>query len=309
MRGKDEGGQVFAERARQAIVAGLESRREEIERAFWKRIESDPNVREILDVEYMEGLRASVSKALEYGVSGIESNRGRAPQVPAVLLTQARLAARNSVALSVVQRRYMDCYHLFAAFLSEEAEKQGTAGVDLLKNLQATMKTLFDKLIDTVEEEYAQEHAQPSSPERQRVELVKEHLAGKAVARSELGYEFNYFHVALIARGASAASAIKDLASELDCLPSSYTLARAQYGRGWASARGRTWTSCSAWSGHDGQRRHRSGSVRWERETRGGGVLTGRRAARSGLPLGRREGYSATATILCSSRSHKTRPL
>lgn len=204
---------------RRALSVSLEARRGEIEDLFHIRVLAISDTHTVHDVEYIEGLRSSISKAFDFGLAGIAGSKGSTPTIPPVLLIQARLAARNGIGLAVVQRRYLDCYHLLDEFVSEEAEKYGQPATGTLGYIRKTTRGLFEMLLDAVEDEYAREHARPSSPEKRRVEIIKECLAGKLVDTSELGYEFSYFHVALITQGIAAEGAIRDFASTLNCLP------------------------------------------------------------------------------------------
>lgn len=204
---------------RRSLSAALEARRNEIEEAFRTRVNAIGNIQEVHDVEYLEGLRSSISKAFDFALMGISGSRGSVPAIPPVLLTQARLAARNGIDLAVVQRRYMACYHLLDEFLSEEAERHGPPATGALWYIRRTTRSLFEMLLDTVEEEHTRERRHPASPEQRRVELVRSLLDGKRVDHSELAYDFHVSHLGLLTRGAEAASAIKDLARNLDCLP------------------------------------------------------------------------------------------
>lgn len=204
---------------RRSLSVSLEARRAEIEETFRTRVNAIGNAQVNHDIEYVEGLRSSISKAFDFGLMGVSGNRGSVPAIPPVLLTQARLAARNGVELAIVQRRYMDCYHLLDDFLSEEAEKHGAAATGALRYIRQTTTGLFEMLLDRVGEEHARERRWPASPEQRKVELVRSLLDGKPVEHSELAYDFHASHLGLLARGVEAASAIKALAGSLDCLP------------------------------------------------------------------------------------------
>jgi len=66
---------------------------------------ADPTA--VAEPGYVDGLRRSVSVALGFAFAVIEGGSDRPPSpVPAELLVQARLAARNGVSLDTVLRRY-----------------------------------------------------------------------------------------------------------------------------------------------------------------------------------------------------------
>jgi hypothetical protein len=135
--------------------------------------------------------------------------------VPAALLTQARIAARNGITLDTVLRRYFAGYTLLIDFLVGEA--QGNVSPTELKQLLFTQASNFDRLIAAVSEEYAREaEARLDSTEQRRSELVGRLLASELVEASELAYDFEGWHLGLAATGPDAAKAIRDLGRSLD---------------------------------------------------------------------------------------------
>jgi hypothetical protein len=210
-------GRTSVEDAQRVIAAALEARRDEIEGKLRRFLETDERTANVLDVEYTEGLRACIPKAIDYALAGISGEGRSKPDVPAVLLIQARVAARNGVSFAVVQRRYMHCFHLYAGCLLKEAEEHRVDTMGALHCLRRA-KALFDDLLDAIEDEYERERARPSTREQRHAGLVRERLAGRYVDDSALDYEFNNCHVALIARGVGASGAIRAISKELDCL-------------------------------------------------------------------------------------------
>ena len=87
------------EEIRTGVGARLRARHEEIEQAILTRVHGVSERREIADPAYAEGLRAAVAEAVSYGISSLERSEDHSPPFPTVLLTQARLAARNGVKL------------------------------------------------------------------------------------------------------------------------------------------------------------------------------------------------------------------
>jgi hypothetical protein len=209
---------MHIEEIRSGLSARLQARREEIGQAALTRIYAvgDPSLAR--DPEYAEGLHAAVSAALDYGLAVIEGGEERAPAVPAVLLTQARLAARNSVSLDTVLRRYLAGFTLLGDFLIEEAEASDALKGPTLKRLLRAQSALFDRLIAAVTEEYMRESdGRQGTAEQRRAEQVRRLLDGDLLNTSELEYEFDAHHLGAIATGAGAAGAIRDLAGGLDC--------------------------------------------------------------------------------------------
>src|SRR4051812_23940055 len=99
------------EKPRIELSSRLRARRPEIDQAVLTRILAVSDLNESVDLdsldpEYLEGLRAATSAAVDYGFAVLEYGEERAPPPPPVLLAQARLAARYGVGLDTVLRRY-----------------------------------------------------------------------------------------------------------------------------------------------------------------------------------------------------------
>jgi hypothetical protein len=132
-------------------------------------------------------------------------------------LAQARLAARNRIALETVLRRYFAGHALLGDFLVEEAERAGIDRAGLRRLLRA-QAALFDRLLAAVSEEHRRESAvRIDSSERRKAERVERLLAGESIEAGELGYAFDACHVGLIAEGPGASETIRALADLFDC--------------------------------------------------------------------------------------------
>jgi hypothetical protein len=195
----------------------LAARRPEIERAALTRIYAISDPVETGDPEYIDGLRAALTAAIEYGLVAIEYGEERVPPIPAVLLTQARIAARSGVSLDTVLRRYFAGYTLLGDFLVEEVERADLPPGAELKRLLRTLAMLFDRLLGAVSEEHARESTPtPDSAEKRRREQIRRLLAGELVDVSTLAYDFEANHLGLIAQGPAAGEAVRELATALD---------------------------------------------------------------------------------------------
>jgi hypothetical protein len=209
------------EQARAELSTRLRERRPEIEqavltRAFAVSDTSEPVDLDSLDPTYLQGLRSAIAAAVDYGLEVIERGEERALSPPPVLLAQARLAARYGVGLDTVLRRYCAGYVLLFDFLIEEAERSGLRGTTLQRLLRT--QAALDRLLAAVSEEYAREERErPGTTEQRRVERVERLLAGELLDTSELAYEFEANHIALLAAGPGAANALRKLATALDC--------------------------------------------------------------------------------------------
>jgi hypothetical protein len=205
--------------ARQRIARSLWARQREIEEEILTRIEAIPGPAKIVDPEYAVGQRTAVSAALGYGIDAIERGDAFPPPVPAALLTQARLAARNGVSFETVARRYAAGHTLLGDCLLGEIETAGLYREAGFKGLARAQGALFNALLAAVGKEYEEERRRPATTEMRRAELVRRLLAGESLDTSMLRYELNAFHIGAIARGTGATTAIKGLAKALGCVP------------------------------------------------------------------------------------------
>jgi len=205
------------ERARSELAECLRQRREEIEEALLTRTHAIADPAEAADPEYAQGLRAAVSGALDYGLAAIEHGEERSPQVPVLLLAQARLAARNNIPLDTVLRRYFAGYTLLGDFIVQEA---GATNLKepWLKRLLREQAALFDRFLATVTAEHAREReASRPSPEQRQAERIERLLAGELVDTSGIAYEFGGWHLGVVGSGPGAEQAVRHLAAGLDC--------------------------------------------------------------------------------------------
>jgi hypothetical protein len=207
-----------AEDIRTALSEQLWLRRGEIEQAVLTRVQALA-ARETTDPEYMEGLRAAVSAAIAYALTAVEQGQDRSPPPPPILLAQARLAARHGVGLDTVLRRYFAGHALVGDYLVDEAERRRLPG-SALRGLLRTQASLFDRLLAAVSEEYAREaDNRLGNSEERRADRVERLLAGELLDTSELSYDFEGYHIGMIASGQGAAGALEELARSLDFSP------------------------------------------------------------------------------------------
>jgi DNA-binding phage protein len=198
-------------RVRVELARSLRSRLDEIEAAVMIRVFV---VAELStdDPEYLTGLRAAVSAAVDHGLTALECEHDRFPTIPSALLAQARLAARMDVPLEAVLRRYFAGYTLLLDFVIAEARRnEGLEGV-VLQALLRDQSLVHERVIATVSEEYAREpRFRAGSGAERRAGVVKRLLAGKPLDPSSLGYEFESHHHAVIVRGHEGAALIRRL--------------------------------------------------------------------------------------------------
>jgi PucR C-terminal helix-turn-helix domain/GGDEF-like domain len=204
------------EQARSLLAERLRGRLPELKTAIATRVYAISDPRDVTDPAYVEGLTAALAAAVEYRLEILEVGERAASDVPAELLAQARLDARDRVPLDTVLRRYFAGNALFADFLAEEAEREGVPNA-VLRNLLAAQATVGDRLLAAVSAEHAREaQVRPSGTAERRRESVKRLLAGEFVDHSELEYDLDAQHLGLMARGEGAEALMKELAKRLD---------------------------------------------------------------------------------------------
>ncbi|HEX5929432.1 MAG TPA: helix-turn-helix domain-containing protein [Solirubrobacterales bacterium] len=205
-----------ADEASSVLAARLQERLPELQRAVATRVYSISDPSEVADPAYLQGLNAALAAALDHRLAGLAAGERRAPAIPPILLAQARLDAREGVSLDTVLRRYLAGNALFGDFLAEEAERAEVSSADL-RQLLRRQATLYDRLLEAVSEEHGREaQSWPSSSAERRRESVKRLLAGELVDGSELGYDLDAHHLALMAKGEGALEAMRALAGRVD---------------------------------------------------------------------------------------------
>lgn len=201
---------------RSALAARLREQLPDVQATITTRVHAIADPHDVADQAYLEGLGAAVAAAIEHRLAVLEAGERQAPPVPPVLLSQARLDARDGVSLDAVLRRYYAGSTLFADFLAKEAE-QAEVPSSTLRSLLAEQATLGDRLLAAIGTEYTEEaKSRPrSSADRQR-ESVKRMLAGELVDHSEIDYDFDVHHLALMAKGEGAEELLREVARKLD---------------------------------------------------------------------------------------------
>lgn len=201
---------------RTALAARLRERLPELQGAVATRVYSISDPRNVADPSYLQGLNGAMAAAIEYRLAVLEAGERQAPPIPTALLAHARLDARDNVSLDTVLRRYFAGNVLFGDLLVNEAERAEVPS-SALRQLLAAQATVGDRLIAAVSAEYAREaENRPTTPAERRRETVKRLLAGELVDHSELGYELDGHHLAVMAKGEGADEAMRNLAEAVD---------------------------------------------------------------------------------------------
>lgn len=204
--------------ARIELHARLQARRAEIEREALARANAIADSTGVADPAYAQSLRTTVSAALDYALEVIEHGESDGVSLPRQLLAQARLAARNGVPLDTVLRRYVAGYTLLGDFLAREGEASGLPGATA--RLLPNRGDVLDRLIAAVSAEYEAELSRMAgSPSaRQYANRVRRLLAGEPLDTAEIAYDFDRFHLGLVARGPGSEESVRELTGRVDCI-------------------------------------------------------------------------------------------
>jgi PucR C-terminal helix-turn-helix domain/GGDEF-like domain len=198
------------------LLERVEARRHELERATLARVYGVSDPASVDDPAYVIGLRQAVAAAISYALAAIADRDS--PPPPPQLLSQARCAASHGVALDTVLRRYVAGHALLGDFLIGEAGAAGGAVVS--KELREALRiegALFDRLLDAVAAEYANEvESRSRGTDRQRAKLVRALLDGEMIDIADLRYDLEAWHLGLLATGPGAGEALRQLAAALD---------------------------------------------------------------------------------------------
>ncbi len=204
------------ERIRVALADRVRARRAELEDAIFARVRDvTHDSGEGEDAEYIVGLRAAVAAAVDYALTGVEWGEEWASAIPPAALAQARRAARARVSLDTVLRRYAIGGTLVRDYLMQEADRGDFRdhGGAVLRDVVNTQAALVDRLMAAITSEYTREVERAGrSPERRRTEHVQRLLDGGTLDSTELGYEFDAWHLGVIATGAGADGMLECLA-------------------------------------------------------------------------------------------------
>jgi len=164
----------------------------------------------------VEGFGQAVAAAFDYGLEVVERAGTTPPPVPPVLRAQARLAARHKVGLETVLRRYAAGHALLVDFLIEETERGGDVAPAEVRRLLRQSARGVDLILLAVADEYAREaHSEQCGYGGRRLKAVELLLAGEPLEPTELRYELEGLHVAMILRGEDE-GLLRSLAQELD---------------------------------------------------------------------------------------------
>jgi hypothetical protein len=207
-----------AEQTRTYLHTHLGARLPEIEDTVFARVFAITERSAAPDPEYVESLRAAVLASLQCLLADIKHGERRLPQPPAAALIQARLAARSGIGLDTFLRCCFAGYAAFGDFVLQEAAAGELLQGDSLQHLLRSQAAQFDRFIAIVTDEHSREmERRLSSIDKRRAQQVRRLLDGEPLNTSELEYELDAHHLAVVASNPGAPKAIRGLAKALDC--------------------------------------------------------------------------------------------
>lgn len=211
-----EGQTDLAAEFRSELVVRLRERLPEIEDAIFARARTLSDAVGEEDPEYVAGLRATVSEALEFALAHIEMGEEWMGPIPLAAAEQARRSARAGVRLDTVLRRYAAGDRLLGDFIMDEADRFPSQGLRLVLRTHGPQ---VDRLMAAVATEYMDEIARMKrSPTQRLAERVQRLVAGEDPDDvGGLEYTFDAWHLGMIVKGSKAEACARSLAAGLDC--------------------------------------------------------------------------------------------
>jgi PucR C-terminal helix-turn-helix domain/GGDEF-like domain len=201
---------------RSQLVTRLRERAAEIEEAIFVRVRALSEPEGSGDPEYAAGLRATVTKSLDFVLANLEKGDEWSEPIPAAAAEQARRAARSGTKLDTMLRRYATGDRVLGDFIMDEADRFPS---DALRAVLRAQGPQVDRLMAAVATEYMNEVGRMRrSPSQRLSERVQRLVAGESLADvGDLGYTFDAWHLGMIVKGAGAEAGVRALAAGFDC--------------------------------------------------------------------------------------------
>lgn len=188
---------------RTELSGRLRTRSREIERSVLARIRHVGDAVDDADRVSTLGLRRAVAAAVSYCIEGIERGADWPMLIPPAAVRHARGAAREGVTLDLLLRCCMAGHRALEEFVVAEAE--GIPG-QLLSQILREQAPRVDRLLAAIADEYKDEDAlRNRSPSQTKSDKIVRLVEGDGPAGpSDLDYDFDAWHIALIMRGPRA---------------------------------------------------------------------------------------------------------
>lgn len=197
---------------RAELAKRLRARRREIEEVIFAGVRKVVDSPGEIDVEYIDGMRDTVSAIVDYALAGIEQSGDWSSPIPSVAVEQVQRAARSGVGLDTLLQRYAVGHRCLSRFVISEVDHFPPQILHDILDFQAL---LLEMLMERASAEYHCEIRRTSrTREQRRAELVRNLLASEAGEPLEFDYAFeDFWHLGVIARGARAPELVRDLGS------------------------------------------------------------------------------------------------
>jgi hypothetical protein len=170
------------------------------------------------DAEYQAGLCKAVTAVVDYFLTGVEEGEDWSGPIPSAATTQAHRAARNGITLETLVLRYIAGHRLLGELVMDEADRSGfSRHGPALRQLRETQELLLERVMAVIANEHRQEVERLGrTTEQCRRELVQKLLAGERID-ADLNYDFDAWHLGMIAMGTRVDLVVRDLADKLGC--------------------------------------------------------------------------------------------
>lgn len=207
------------EDVRAIVIRGLRSQQPMVEAAIVAHVAAVHELVESSDAEYQAGLGAAVAAVVDYFLTGVEQGEEWQGPVPSAAIAQARRAARNGVTVDILVLRYIAGHRRLGELVMDEADRSNfVSHGPALRQLRASQELLLEHLVAVITTEHRQEvERMGRSKEQSRAELVQKLLARERVDVTDWGYDFDAWHLGIIAKGPKASMVVQDLAATFGC--------------------------------------------------------------------------------------------
>jgi hypothetical protein len=208
-----------------SLLGWLRSREAELQEAVFARVRAvEPDAVASGDTQLEGGLRETIAACIACGLASIERGESWPEPVPPTVAEHARSAAAGGISLTTALSRCIAGFGLAWRFvLSEVAcrDLPDEQKLALLLQVWAAMESLHARVQTEIADAHSCEIAHRArSQEQRRAEIVHRLLVGgtpDAGELAELGYEFDSWHLGVIATGVDADKAVRCLQAGLGC--------------------------------------------------------------------------------------------
>jgi hypothetical protein len=211
--------------ARIELARWLRSRKAELLEAFFVHVRTEaPDAITDDDAQLKGGLRDMIAACIDCGLESFEQGESWSGAIPSAVTAQARRAACSGVSLTTALRRCVAAHTLAWSVVLHEMTYRDLPDQQRFGLLLEASISL-GSLLESVQTEIADAHSseirrRARSLEQRRTEIAHKLLGGEspdAGERTELDYDLDGWHLAVIATGVDADRAVRSLQAGLGC--------------------------------------------------------------------------------------------